>query len=58
MKSRRNVVAVLAVLALLQASPSMADWNQPGGNVNPPDMNFDDMITAAQWSHQIAQAAF
>ncbi len=58
MKSRRNVVAVLAVLALLNASPSNAGWEDPGGDMGPPDMNFDDMITAAQWSLQIAQAAF
>ena len=58
MKSRRNVVAVLAVLALLQASPSNAGWDDPYGGSNPSDASFDDMITVAHWSLQIAQAAF
>ena len=58
MKSRRNVVAVLAVLVLLHASPSRADWTNPTGDVGPSDLAFNDMITGARWSLQIAQAAF
>ena len=58
MKSRRNVVAALAVLALLYASPSNADWENPGGDAAPVEVGLDDMNLAAQWSLQIAQAAF
>ncbi len=58
MKSRRNVVAALAVLALLYASPSNADWEVPTGNGGEVEMGLDDMMLAAHWSLQIAQAAF
>lgn len=58
MKSRRNVVATLAVLALLYASPSNAGWENPGGDSTPVEMGLDDMMLAAHWSLQIAQAAF
>ena len=57
MKSRRNVVAVLAVLALLYASPSSAGWDDPFGSSTPTEMSFDDMVLAAHWGYQIAQAA-
>ena len=58
MKSRRNVVAVLALLAVLNAGPAAADWDKPSGEVGPSEMGFDDMMLAASWSLQIAQAAF
>ena len=58
MKSRRNVVAVLALLAVLNAGPAAADWERPENSVNPTEMSFDDMMLAAHWSFQIAQAAF
>ena len=58
MKSRRNVVAALALLVLFTASPSRADWTNPTGDFGPSNMSFDDMRLAAHWSLQIAQAAF
>jgi len=58
MKSRRNVVAVLALLAVLNAGPAAADWEKPTGEVGPSEMSFDDMVLAVQWGFQIAQAAF
>ena len=58
MKSRRNVFAVLAVLALLYASPSNAGWDDPYGNSTPSNLTCDDMLLAASFSLQIAQAAF
>ena len=58
MKSRRNVVAVLAVLALLYASPSKADWADPTGNSAPSAMGSDDMTLAASFGFQLLQAAF
>ena len=58
MKSRRNVVAVFMLLAVLAASPAAAEWDKPDVGVAPSDASFDDMITVAHWSLQIAQAAF
>jgi len=59
MKFRRNLVAVLAVLALLQAAPVRADWNTPDpGPIGGSEMTYDDVIVAAQWGYQIALAAF
>jgi hypothetical protein len=58
MKSRRNVVAVLAVLALLYASPSNADWENPGGDSVPIEMGFDGMTMEVSLGLQLLQAAF
>ena len=58
MKSRRNVVAVLAVLALLYASPSKADWEVPTGNVDPIQIGFDGMTMEVSLGLQLLQAAF
>ena len=58
MKSRRNVVAVLAVLALLYASPSNAGWDNPNGDSTPIEMGLDDMTLMAGVGLQVLQAAF
>ena len=58
MKSRRNVVAVLAVLALLYASPSNAGWENPGGDSVPIEMGIDDMTMGVSFGLQLLQAAF
>ena len=58
MKSRRNVVAVLALFALLNAGPAAADWEKPEGSALPTGVSFDDMVLGAHWGLQIAQAAF
>lgn len=57
MKSRRNVVAVIALLAILQAGSAAADWSNPGGDSPVPAMSLDDMVVAAQWGFQILQVA-
>jgi len=57
MKTSRNLVAVVAILAALYASPASAGWGDPidGG----PDGSAvgTEMILAAQWGFQIAQVA-
>ena len=58
MKSRRNVVAVLALLAILTAGPAAADWENPDGTAFPSAMGSDDMTLAASFGVQILQAAF
>jgi hypothetical protein len=58
MKSRRNVVAALAVLALLYASPSNAGWDDPFGSSTPVEMGLDDMTLMAGVGLQVLQAAF
>jgi ABC-type proline/glycine betaine transport system substrate-binding protein len=58
MKSRRNVVAALAVLALLYASPSNAGWDDPYGDSVPTEMGLEDMTLVAGVGLQVLQAAF
>lgn len=57
MKSRRNVVAAVALLALLNAGPAAADWEQPGGDCDPAALGMDDVVMVAQLGYQILQAA-
>jgi len=57
MNSRRNVVAALAVLALLTAGPAHAGWDGTGGDCAPMEVGLDDMMLAAHMGLQIAQAA-
>ena len=57
MKSRRNAVAAVALLALLNAGPAAADWNLPTGGVAPPDAGLEDLAVVAHWGFQILQVA-
>jgi len=57
MKSHRNVVAALAVLALLYASPSNAGWEDPSGDSTPIEIGFDGMTMEVSLGLQLLQAA-
>ena len=57
MKSRRTVVAAVALLALLSAGPAAADWNNPSDDFAPPGMSLDDMVLAGQVGLEILQVA-
>ena len=58
MKSRRNVVAALAVVALLYASPSNAGWDDPYDSPAPSEMSLDGMTMEVSLGLQVLQAAF
>lgn len=58
MKTSRNLVAAVALLAVFAANPALAGWGDPIDT--PPEgngMGTDEMVLAAQWGFQIAQAA-
>jgi hypothetical protein len=57
MKSRRNVVAAVALLALLNAGPAAAEWDLPTGGSAPPDAGLEDVCLLAHWGLQILQVA-
>jgi hypothetical protein len=56
MKSRRNVVAAVALLALLNAGPAAADWDLPTGGSTLPEGGFDVGLVV-HYGLQILQAA-
>jgi hypothetical protein len=57
MKSGRNLVATLSLLAILTASPAAADWEIPGGDAGPLGIAGEELLVAAQWGFQILQVA-
>ena len=58
MKTSRNLVAAVAILAALSASPASAGWGDPiDGNPDGSATGVEEMIVAAQWGYQIAQVA-
>ena len=57
MKSRRTVVAAVALLALLSAGPAAADWDRPEDGVAPSGLSLDDVVLAGQVGLEILQVA-
>jgi hypothetical protein len=57
MKTRRFVVALSVVVALVATSPARADWTNPDPGPNAGELSMEDMVLAAQWGFQIAQVA-
>ena len=57
MKSHRNVVAAVALLAVLSAGPAAADWGQPQNDCSPGELSLDDTAVMVQVGFQILQVA-
>ena len=55
MKSRRNVVAAVALLAVLSAGPAAADWDRPEDGSSP--VGLEDLMLATQLGLQVVQVA-
>lgn len=58
MKTSRNLVAVVAILAALSASPASAGWGDPiDGTSDGSAVGTEELILAAQLGFQITQVA-
>ena len=57
MKSRRNLVAALTLLAVLSAGPAKADWSNPLDDSPPSGLSLDDTAVMVQVGFQILQVA-